>query len=80
MGRDNGTSSFSANFEPQKSAPLDARSRVEYKSDLCKTSIWEANDGYVYTYRGMIVSVYNDIETNNGLYRLTDENFQDINN
>jgi hypothetical protein len=72
MSRTNGLSSFSANFEPQVASPLDARHIVETKADLTTTSVWEANDGTVYTYVGMIVCVYNDgTPANNGVYYLT---------
>ena len=81
MSREKGTVSFSANFEAEKAAPIDARMIVDVKSDLIETVTWQANDGYVYTYRGMIVSVHSDPDPSaNGLYRLCDDNFQDINN
>ena len=81
MTREKGTASFSANFEAQKAAPIDARMIVNTKNDLIVTQTQEANDGYVYTYRGMIVSVHSDPDSNNnGLYRLKDENFLNIDN
>ncbi len=69
MSRNKGIASFSANFEPQVSAPLDAREIVETKADLLLPATWTANDSGVYTYLGMRVSVFNDWE-NNGIYML----------
>ena len=72
MSRIKGITSFSANFEPQIAAPLDARSVVGTKSDLTTASIWLANDGTDYTYPGMVVTVYNDpTPSNNGVYYLS---------
>lgn len=74
MGRSKGLSSFSANFEPQIAAPLDARIKVDTTSDLINPSIWQANDGGTYLYKGMVVSVCNDpTPTKNGLYFLADD-------
>ncbi|NPV12866.1 MAG: hypothetical protein HPY57_13930 [Ignavibacteria bacterium] len=71
MSRIKGIASFSANFEPQIAAPLDARSVVGTKADLTNASIWLANDGTNYTYPGMVVTVYNDYTpSNNGVYYL----------
>jgi hypothetical protein len=73
MTREKGVASFSANFEAQKSAPIDARMIVDTKSDLTTSSVWEANDGSPYAYKGMIVCVHSDeTEENNGIYRLKD--------
>jgi len=75
MGRIRGIANFNANFEPQIASPLDARSIVEYKSDLILESTWQANDGIVYAYKGMIVSVVDDTTGNNGLYILNDDDY-----
>jgi hypothetical protein len=76
MGRNKGISSFSANFEPQIAAPLDARFLVAYKNDLTSATTWLANNDLIYTYKGMIVSVYNDSTlSNNGIYRLKDDDY-----
>ena len=40
MARSKGTASFSANFEPQKAAPLDARFITANKADLILTATW----------------------------------------
>ena len=76
MARNKGLASFSAHFEPNIAAPLDARSVVANKSDLVLTATWQANDGAPYTYIGMIVSVSSDaITANNGIYRLAAADF-----
>lgn len=81
MSRTQGLLSISANFESQSAEPFDARTRVEILSDLTQTSVWESSDSNVYTYVGMIVSVYNDLTLdNNGVYRLKDSDYTDINN
>ena len=73
MSRDKGLASFSANFEAQIASPIDARNIVDNKADLTTASIWLANDGVNYAYKGMVVSVHSDITpSNNGLYRLLD--------
>ena len=69
MSRNKGIASFSANFEPQVSAPLDARNIAETKADLLLASTWTANDNWIYTYLGMNVVVYNDW-ANNWIYIL----------
>ena len=71
MARNKGIAAFSANFEPQVAAPLDARYVVETQADLISTSTWQAHDGEVYVYNGMLVTVTNDANSsNNGLYYL----------
>lgn len=80
MGRVIGQFPFSGNLELQKGAPIDARTVVEYKSDLISVdiyngnklvtpSIWRAQDGSKYLYKGLVVYV---IETNE-LYTLIDD-------
>lgn len=74
--REKGILNLPANFEAQKAAPIDARMVVSLKSDLILESTWQANDGGVYTYTGMIVSVSSDpATTNNGIYRLIDPDY-----
>ena len=75
MNRENGLFSISGNFEPNMSAPLDARARVALKEYLFLPSTWTSSDLTTYTYLGMIVSVYGDIATNNGIYQLVNEDF-----
>lgn len=81
MARNKGTASFSANFEPQVAAPLDARFIVDSLADLTLPATWTANDGGIYAYKGMVVSVHSDTTAlNNGLYRLIDVDYTNINN
>ena len=64
MARTTGTFDFSANFEVNKTAPLDARLTVEDKSELT---------GLPFAYIGMVVAVTSDsTATNNGVYVLDD--------
>lgn len=72
MTREKGSIPFSANFEAQKSAPIDARMICDTKADLLLATTWEANDGGHYAYVGMLVAVNGDsTPANNGVYRLT---------
>lgn len=72
MAREKGIFQVSANYEPLKAAPFDARSLVESKADLINEKTWVI-DNVAWVYTGMIVSVARDIEvTNNGVYRLLD--------
>lgn len=76
-----GLAPFSANFEPQIATPLDAREIVQYQSDLISTTVWQANDGIVYAYKGMKVVVTDDpTPANNGLYYLKDEDYTILSN
>ena len=45
---------------------------VDTLADLTAAAVWQAADGAVYAYKGMLVSVCNDTEENNGVYRLVD--------
>jgi hypothetical protein len=81
MSREKGLASFSANFEAQIAAPIDARMVVDNKNDLTQASTWTANDGNIYVYKGMVVSVHSDVVgDNNGLYRLLDLDYTQISN
>lgn len=81
MGRTKGLANFAANFEPLMAAPLDARMLVATRADLLSAATWTANDGSVYTYVGMTVSVNEDTTPeNNGIYRLTAADYTDIDN
>jgi len=76
MARDKGISAFSANFETQVAAPLDARMRTQSKADLLLSATWTAADGGIYIYLGILVAVYADSTAeNNGVYRLTDQDY-----
>jgi hypothetical protein len=79
MSRNFGDAIFSANFEPRKAAPLDARNICGLKSDLTLLATWDNGDGNAYTYKGMIVVVTSDT-TNNGLYKLNDSDYTNIAN
>jgi len=78
MGRDIGSALFSANFEPRIAEPLDARTVVDFKADLILLATWNKGDGNAYTYKGMTVSVINDIPENNGVYQLTAEDYTQV--
>lgn len=76
MSRTKGLISFSGNFEPRMAEPFDGRIRVETYSDLTKLATWINDDGNIYLYKEIIVSVYNDSNVeNNGAYRLVDNNY-----
>jgi len=73
MAREKGTFLVSANYEPQKAAPFDARALVETKADLFAANTWAINNE-LWIYKGMIVAVATDIEPkNNGIYMLLDD-------
>lgn len=73
MARDRGTFKVSASYEPQITAPFDARALVECKADLMLASTWQQTDGSIWIYDGMAVSVGRDVDANNnGLYVLLD--------
>lgn len=74
MSRDKGLLSISANWEPKMAEPFDARSRVRLKSDLTRSETWKIGNNS-YTYKEMIVSVFNDTNENNGPYRLIDDDY-----
>jgi len=70
MARTRGSYNFSQNFEVFRTAPLDARQKVQYYTDLVNQSTWEDSNGYVWLYKGAIVVVTED--PSSGLYWLTD--------
>lgn len=77
MGRVlNGIFNLSANYEPLISAPLDARTVVEFVSDLTNSTTWSV-DGSIYLYKGLMVAVVADTDENNGIYFLIDEEHYD---
>ena len=71
MARTKGILPISANFEPQIAGPFDARHKVNLFTDLALTTTWQAKDGQVYAYKGMLVVVANDTPEKNGVYRLS---------
>ena len=68
--RTKGLLNISANFEVQSAEGLDSRCRVKTKASLILLDTWKSSDNNPYTYVGMLVSVYEDSELNNGVYRL----------
>ena len=81
MARTKGTLSLPFNIEPEIAAPVDARFIVNELADLTLAITWTANDGNVYAYKGMIVSVHSDATPiNNGIYQLQDVDYTNINN
>lgn len=73
MARKEGIIPFSGNFELRLAEPFDGRGRVENKSDLTLEATWLNDDGNIYLYNGIRVSVYADaIIRNNGVYVLLD--------
>ena len=73
MARTKGLLPFSGNFEPNTAEPFDGRSRVESKSDLTLEVTCLNDDGNIYLYNGICVTVYGDtIIRNNGVYVLLD--------
>ena len=73
--RTKGLLNISANFEVQSAEGLDSRCRVKTKNSLTLIETWLSSDNNVYTYVGMVVSVYNDTELINGLYRLKSDDY-----
>lgn len=72
MAREKGIFHISANYEPLKAAPFDARALVQTKGDLLASETWVVN-GIAWIYKGMQVTVSNDTDvTNNGIYVLVD--------
>lgn len=69
-----GSVSIPTNYEPLISGPFDARTLVQYKSDLTTDTTWRRADGSMYIYDGMLVGVSKDSIENNGYYVLQDKN------
>jgi len=72
MARTRGSYNFSQSFEVFRTAPLDARQKVQFYTDLVDPSSWMDSQGYVWLYKGAIVIVTED--PSSGLYWLTDPN------
>ena len=70
MAREKGLLPISASFEVNYAGFLDAKMKTPFKSDLIDTDTFGA-----FAHKGMIVSVFDDIEENNGLYRLKDNDY-----
>ncbi len=65
-----GDNAYSANFERQKAAPLDATQLVKGFAHLTDATTFISSNGNNYSYFGMIVSVVDDNSLLDGLYRL----------
>ena len=70
MGRGKGSFVFEQNFEILRAAPLDARQRVDFYTDLVDPAAWISVDGYAWLYNGAIVAVTSD--PSSGVYWLKD--------
>jgi len=71
MSRTKGIAAYSANYEPQISAPLDARVIVSTYEELTSAGTWTAQDDIIYFYDGMVATVHSDTNTDlNGMYYL----------
>lgn len=79
MTRRKGLLAISGNFEPRISAPLDTRLIASNLSQLTDPNYWRSDDGNIYIYKGIAVTVWNDVN-NNGIYVLKDDNYTDLNN
>ena len=76
MARYKGTFSVAASYEPLTATPFDARSLVQFKSDLTSHETWCQENGDVWTYVGMLVVVAEDLnDNNNGVYILIDQDY-----
>lgn len=60
MSRNKGTFKFPSNYEVQISAPLDPRITVSDKSELISENTWPSDNGTLYVYKGLLVSVQNE--------------------
>jgi len=79
MSRNKGTFTYSYNFEPVISGPLDARIKVSTINDLITKGTWSDVNNNIWLYTGMIVSVISDPDiNNNGIYFLLDENLYNL--
>lgn len=73
MSRYRGIFNLSGNYEPTIAAPLDARSVVEFFSDLTNPATWTIASGTPWLFDGLLVCVTNDPDVSKkGLYILVD--------
>lgn len=68
MSRNKGTFQFAANFEVKTAEALDPRVVVSKKSDLINRDTWPGDDGIIYLYKGILVSVQEE----DSVYMLVD--------
>jgi hypothetical protein len=81
MSRYRGTFTVAANYEPLKAAPFDSRELVGCKADLTDPQIWQQENGDIWVYVGMLVTVTQDVKADdNGTYRLIALPYTDIEN
>lgn len=80
MSRQQGLFPISGNFETRIAAPLDTRLVANTISNLTDIEYWKSGDNNVYLYKGLAVSVWNDVPDNNGIYILTSDDYTDFNN
>jgi hypothetical protein len=80
MSRQQGLFPISGNFETRIAAPLDTRLVANTISNLTDIEYWKSGDNNVYLYKGLAVSVWNDIIDNNGIYILIDDDYTNFNN
>lgn len=81
MARYRGSFTVAANYEPLKAAPFDARELVDTQADLINVLTWKHEDGGIWTYVGMRVSVANDEDASkNGVYVLVGDDFTKLAN
>ena len=80
MSRQQGLFPISGNFETRIAAPLDPRLVANTISNLTDIEYWKSGDNNVYLYKGIAVSVWNDIPDNNGIYILIDNDYTNFNN
>lgn len=77
MGRDKGADVKKSSFEPKIKAPLDSRLLAGLFSDLISSSAWEDENGDMWVYEGMTVTVKE--RGLHGVYMLLDpDNYADI--
>lgn len=72
MARIIGGAKFSNNFEPQATAPIDARQVITGgKAALTAEATWKSSDNNLWLYNGMLTTVFDDsTANNNGIYIL----------
>ena len=73
MSRYRGIFNLSGNYEPTVAGPLDARTVVEFFSDLTNPTTWTIASATPWLFNGLLVCVTNDPDpTKIGLYMLVD--------
>lgn len=73
MSRYRGVFNLSGNYEPTVAGPLDARTVVEFFSDLTNPTTWTIASATPWLFNGLLVCVTNDPDSAKiGLYMLVD--------